>query len=154
MFAECDEQHCAHACVRQQLLSLVPLTAYTTMSACHCACISVQSARDSPTVDMYTQAAEGAAESELADCQSRLRAAEEDCQAADQRMKEVQAHKPDRTPSASGKRASGSAPRAPARSRKRAASEIEDNCASSPSETRQQTRQQQPRTDPLPPRRL
>lgn len=39
---------------------------------------------------MCTQAAEEAAESELAECQSTLRAAEEDCQAADQRMKRLQ----------------------------------------------------------------
>lgn len=103
---------------------------------------------------MCTQAAEEAAESELAECQSTLRAAEEDCQAADQRTKKLQAHRPDETPPASGKRASGSAPRAPARSRKRAASEIEDRCASSPSKTGQRTQQQQPRTDPLPPRPL
>ena len=101
---------------------------------------------------MYTQAAEQAAEPELAECQRKLRAAEEDCHAADEGIKQLQAHRPDRTPSASGRRASGSAPRAPARSRKRAASEIEDNRASSPNETQQQMRQQQPRTDPLPPR--
>lgn len=101
---------------------------------------------------MFTQAAEEAAEKELASHYRALREAEDACKAADQQMEQLQLHTPGATPPTDGNRPStGRAPGAPAQCiRKRAASTREDSCTVSPTEPRRV----QPRSDSLAPRRL